>query len=126
MRMGLSEAWGVDVSQSWLPNNEGMPEIVTQIRGFIEERATIPKDQNRQDLREMRGIFEGLSVKDRKGSGASHDSASAVAAAAAFNLGATGEELASMDFGVDDAMIYENSPDYGWNYSPQGTQFSDH
>ncbi|KAK7710121.1 hypothetical protein SLS57_008459 [Botryosphaeria dothidea] len=126
MRMGLSEAWGVDVSHSWLPNNEGMPDIITQIRGFIEERATIPRDQNRQDLREMRGIFEGLSVKDRKGSGASHDSASAAAAAATFNLGATGEELASIDFGVDDAMIYENSPDYGWTYSPQNTQFSDH
>ncbi|EOD43211.1 putative c6 finger domain protein [Neofusicoccum parvum UCRNP2] len=125
MRMGLSEAFGVDVSQSWLPNNEGMPNIILQIRSFIEERATIPKDQNRQDLREMRGIFENLSVKERKGSGASHDSASAAAAAAAFSLGATGEELANMDFGAGDAMIYENSPDYGWNYSPQSTQFSE-
>lgn len=125
MRAGLSEAWGVDVSHTWLPNNEGLPDIVLQIRAFVDERATVPQDQNRQDLREMRGIFDNLSVKERKGSGASHDSASVAAAAATLSLGATGEELANMDFGVGDAMIYENSPDYGWNYSPHSTQFSD-
>jgi hypothetical protein len=58
----MSEAWGVDVTHWWLPNDDGFLPILQQIRAFIEYRTTPPKDRSGERLREMAGIFETLKL----------------------------------------------------------------
>jgi hypothetical protein len=58
----MSEAWGVDVTHWWLPNDDGFLPILQQIRAFIEYRTTPPKDRTGERLREMAGIFETLKL----------------------------------------------------------------
>lgn len=61
-RAKMSEAWGIDVSHWWLPNDEGFLPILQQVRSFIEYRTTPPKDRNSERLRELAGIFETLRL----------------------------------------------------------------
>lgn len=58
----MSEAWGVDVTHWWLPNDDGYLPILQQIRAFIEYRTTPPQDRTSERLREMAGIFETLKL----------------------------------------------------------------
>jgi hypothetical protein len=68
MRNRMLEAWGLEPSDWWLPNDEGCPPIIRSIKDFIRERSTAPKDQISEDLREMRGIFSSLNISDSPGS----------------------------------------------------------
>lgn len=68
MRNRMLEAWGLEPSDWWLPNDEGCPPIIRSIKNFIRERSTAPKDQISEDLREMRGIFSSLNISDSPGS----------------------------------------------------------
>ncbi|KAJ4334441.1 hypothetical protein N0V87_006875 [Didymella glomerata] len=80
MRNRMLEAWGLEASDWWLPNDEGCPPIIRTIKDFIRERSTAPKDQVSEDLKEMRGIFSSLNISDSPGSDnmtiTSNDSAS--------------------------------------------------
>lgn len=58
----MSEAWGVDVTHWWLPNDDGFLPILQHVRSFIEYRTTPTKDRNSERLREMAGIFETLRL----------------------------------------------------------------
>jgi hypothetical protein len=60
----MLESMGVGPSDWWLPNDETCPPIIRSIKDFIKERATAPKDQVSDDLREMRGIFNSLTISD--------------------------------------------------------------
>jgi hypothetical protein len=51
------------MSEWWLPD-EKPPSVVKQIREFINERQNIPKDTKSASVREMRGIFNTLSLSD--------------------------------------------------------------
>ncbi|KAJ4371028.1 hypothetical protein N0V86_008723 [Didymella sp. IMI 355093] len=68
MRNRMLEAWGLEASDWWLPNDEGCPPIIRSIKDFIRERSTAPKDQVSEDLKEMRGIFSSLNISDSPGS----------------------------------------------------------
>lgn len=68
MRNRMLEAWGLEPSDWWLPNDEGCPSIIRSIKDFIRERSTAPKDQVSEDLKEMRGIFSSLNISDSPGS----------------------------------------------------------
>jgi hypothetical protein len=68
MRNRMLEAWGLEPSDWWLPNDEGCPPIIRSIKDFIRERSTAPKDQVSEDLKEMRGIFSSLNISDSPGS----------------------------------------------------------
>ncbi|KAF1926430.1 uncharacterized protein M421DRAFT_216205 [Didymella exigua CBS 183.55] len=82
MRSRMLESWGLEASDSWLPNDEGCPPIIRSIKDFIRERSTAPRDQVSEDLKEMRGIFSSLNISDSPGSDnmtvTSHDSATAM------------------------------------------------
>lgn len=46
----------------WLPNDEGYPSIIRNIRKFVEERSSAPKDLPAEDLRDMKAIFQKLNL----------------------------------------------------------------
>lgn len=95
MRNRMLEAWGLEASDWWLPNDEGCPPIVRSIKDFIRERSTAPRDQVSEDLKEMRGIFSSLNISDSPGSDnmtiTSNDSATGT-------MGATGHFTASPEW----------------------------
>ncbi|KAK8244426.1 hypothetical protein HDK77DRAFT_370449 [Phyllosticta capitalensis] len=120
-RLHMSHAFQIDVSRWWLPNDEGLPNIIRRIRAFTEERSTPPPDQTRQDLQNMKGIFDKMEL----GEGQSPVQTPSVEqmqmdlgkAHEVPGLGATSEEIAQMQF--SEAMIYESSPEYAWNFDHQ-------
>lgn len=64
MRNRMLESYGAGPSDWWLPNDEGCPPIIRSIKDFIHERATAPKDQVSEDLKEMKGIFGSMTISD--------------------------------------------------------------
>jgi hypothetical protein len=60
----MLESMGSGHSDWWLPNDEGCPPIIRSIKDFIKDRTQAPKDQVSDDLREMRGIFNSLTISD--------------------------------------------------------------
>jgi len=60
----MLEMMGVGPSDWWLPNDESCPPIIRSIKDFIKERTQAPKDQVSDDLREMRGIFNSMTISD--------------------------------------------------------------
>lgn len=60
----MLESMGEGPSDWWLPDDEACPPIIRSIKDFIKERTTAPKDQVSDDLREMRGIFNSLTISD--------------------------------------------------------------
>lgn len=55
----------------WLPNEEGYPQVVKEIRSWVEERTTHPRDNFRGDLRDMKTLFWKMSVDDGSSPGSS-------------------------------------------------------
>ena len=63
LRQYMSSVWGVDVSQWWLPNDEGYPTPVREVRDFIAYRAKAPPpspDTMEAHVQDMSGIFTKL------------------------------------------------------------------
>ncbi|KAK7509608.1 uncharacterized protein IWZ02DRAFT_495080 [Phyllosticta citriasiana] len=121
-RLRMSNAWQIDVSRWWLPNDEGLSDIVRQIRAFTEERSGIPPDQTRKDLQNMKGLFETMALGETdspttQSPGLGEMQMELSKAHEMPGLGATSEEIAQMQF--SEAMIYEASPEYGWNFEQQ-------
>ena len=58
----------------WLPENEGYPSIIRNIRQFVEDRSSAPKDMPTEDLRDMKAIFEKLNLADGVSSNSGVDS----------------------------------------------------
>jgi len=70
----MSDFWNVDVTTWWLPSHESpqCPQLVRQIRDFIDYRATIPRDTLTANLRDMKGLLiamDYLELKDEEGKG---------------------------------------------------------
>lgn len=95
MRDRMLEAWGLEPSDWWLPNDEGCPPIIRSIKDFIRERSTAPKDQVSEDLKEMRGIFSSLNISDSPGSDNMTVTSNGSGAGA---MGASGQFNASPDW----------------------------
>lgn len=71
LREQLSKAWNVDVTEWWLPNDEGYPDIIRAIREFVHYRASVPKDSIEAAVRDMSGILPSLqkmNVEEQSGS----------------------------------------------------------
>ncbi|EUC36145.1 hypothetical protein COCCADRAFT_88870 [Bipolaris zeicola 26-R-13] len=64
LRNRMLESMGAPPSDWWLPDDEGCPPIIRSIKDFIKDRTQAPKDQVSEDLREMRGIFNSLTISD--------------------------------------------------------------
>ncbi|GAB7357660.1 hypothetical protein MBLNU459_g0152t2 [Dothideomycetes sp. NU459] len=99
LRQRMTGIWGVDVTRWWLPNDEGYPPILQSIREFSDYRARIPEDTVATDLRDMKGLFNALSLDtdsaDRESRG-------------------TGTDSDQFDFGLDGVQLYDSSPDMNW------------
>jgi hypothetical protein len=70
LRQQLSKAWNVDVTEWWLPNDEGYPDIIRAIREFVHYRASVPKDSIEAAVRDMTGILPSLqkmNVEEKSG-----------------------------------------------------------
>ncbi|KAL2012669.1 hypothetical protein VTN00DRAFT_194 [Thermoascus crustaceus] len=78
LRTAMAELWQIpEVKHWWLPNDEGYLEIVREIRAMTEERTVNPRDNFREDVRDMKSLFSKLDLKD-SGSQKSSPSASSV------------------------------------------------
>lgn len=63
-RTKMSQLWGLpDVLQWWLPDDEGYPSIVRNIRLFITERQEhpLPRSQEADDVHNLKTIFSKMN-----------------------------------------------------------------
>ncbi|KAK5111695.1 hypothetical protein LTR62_004801 [Meristemomyces frigidus] len=104
LRQRMSELWALDVNHWWLPNDEGLPQVVRAIRDFVEYRASMPQDDVAVNVRDMSGIFRAMSVSDESG--------------------LLPDDL--MGFGADSDVAFEggvrweeSSPEQGWTLGDQ-------
>ncbi|KAJ5133377.1 hypothetical protein N7448_001594 [Penicillium atrosanguineum] len=66
-RDALAAIWQLpEVHHWWLPNDEGYTEIIREIRSMSEERLNQPRDEHRENVRDMKGLFWKLSVDDQE------------------------------------------------------------
>jgi hypothetical protein len=66
-RDALAAIWQLpEVKHWWLPNDEGYTEIIREIRAMSEERLHQPRDEHRENVRDMKGLFWKLSVDDHE------------------------------------------------------------
>ncbi|KAI4271733.1 MAG: hypothetical protein LQ337_005788 [Flavoplaca oasis] len=69
LRRKLAGLWSIpELRDWWLPNEEGKPPIVRDIRNFIEERTQSTPNTGHQlkaeDVRTMKGLFSKLNMND--------------------------------------------------------------
>lgn len=58
-------AWQTpEVNHWWLPNDDGFLDVVREIRAMTDERTNNPRDQFRENVRDMKSIFGKLKVED--------------------------------------------------------------
>jgi hypothetical protein len=97
---------GIEQSDWWLPNDEACPPIIRSIKNFITDRMMAPKDQASEDLREMKGLFNTLTISDSPSS----DTTSSTPIEGVLGLGVVPTNL-------DETVIYTGgSPDFDWSY----------
>nr|KMM68607.1 hypothetical protein CPAG_04933 [Coccidioides posadasii RMSCC 3488] len=72
MRMKLADFWKIpEVKNWWLPNDEGYPRIVQDIRAWTKERITDPRDTFREAVRDIKAVFGNMSLEDSSSPGTS-------------------------------------------------------
>jgi hypothetical protein len=129
----MAQAWNADVSDWWLPNEEGRPPLIKHIRHFIANRGTVPKGARQEDLMEMKGVFSQLNISDSSSPESYHGSSSKdptpqlrrsasdpapTMKQSPMNLDTIATE--GTDSAIDDeAMVYGDSPEYEWGYEQQ-------
>src|ERR1700753_4127194 len=95
----------VDLSSWWLPGNEGAPNVILSIRDFAAERMNILKDDKSENLREIRGIFNTLSLSDAS------SPESVQSPSSSSNARGTSDKRSP-----DDSSLHiQESPDFSWN-----------
>lgn len=64
-RSVLATMWQVpEMNYWWLPNDEDYPNIVREIRTMTDERMSKPRDNFREDVRNMKAVFGKLNLDD--------------------------------------------------------------
>ena len=130
-RMRLSHQWNVDLSDWWLPNDEGRPPIIRHIREFIADRTATPRHSKEEDVLEMKGLYNSLCLSNS----ASPESLQEQSKASPPHLRRTTSDPTGKQSDVDferlgsnipttasieeDAMIFGNSPEFAWGYEQQ-------
>ncbi|OJJ46711.1 hypothetical protein ASPZODRAFT_152146 [Penicilliopsis zonata CBS 506.65] len=62
-RTVLATVWDVpDLPHWWLPNDEAYPPLIREIRTMTHERASIPRDHFREDVRDMKMLFWKINL----------------------------------------------------------------
>lgn len=62
MRKRISDAWGVDVTDWWFPDGQGLSDTLRAVREFVVFRTRVPEDDLSEDVREMNGLFAAMKV----------------------------------------------------------------
>ncbi|KAE9965607.1 hypothetical protein EG328_009515 [Venturia inaequalis] len=126
LRNKLEDLWNVDLSDWWLPNGEGCPPVIRQIRNFI---VSTPNDTTGEDLRSFKGIFASLSLSETSSpAGSSHTSPETQDSSPPLQRQTTGQALYTATGNSDDdrcdwkspdaddrAVAFGESPEYGWS-----------
>ncbi|KAF7585233.1 hypothetical protein BBP40_011610 [Aspergillus hancockii] len=61
----LATVWQIpELNHWWLPNDEGYPDIIREVRAMTEERSNNPRDNYRESVRNMRSLFWNISLDD--------------------------------------------------------------
>lgn len=61
----MAEAWQMpEVNHWWLPDDEGYPDIVKEIRTLTEERTANPRDNLHEDIRDIKSLFRKMNFDD--------------------------------------------------------------
>lgn len=130
-RTRMAQAWNADVSDWWLPNEEGRPPLIRHIREFIADRSAIPKGSKEEDVMEMKGVFNALNLSNSSSPESYHGPSREPAPhlrRTASDPAPTGKQSnldigrfggAAARDGEDDTMIYHNSPEFAWGYEQQ-------
>ncbi|KAM5451811.1 hypothetical protein MaudCBS49596_003639 [Microsporum audouinii] len=64
-RTKVADIWKLpEVAEWWLPNGEGYPKLVQEIREWTSERTTNPRDNFREAVRDIRSIFGRMTCSD--------------------------------------------------------------
>ena len=61
----MAQLWSdPDIVHWWLPNDEGLPDIVRAVREWTSERAPPPGGQNgkSEDVKDMKSIFSKITM----------------------------------------------------------------
>ncbi|KAJ5637009.1 hypothetical protein N7490_006888 [Penicillium lividum] len=53
-----------ELMEWWLPNNEGYPDLIREVRAMTDDRLKQPRDDFRSDVRDMKSMFWKLNVND--------------------------------------------------------------
>jgi len=108
----MSDAWNEDVTRWWLPEDEGppCPPILQHIREFIDYRATIPQDTLTEDVRDMKGLFNAMSIEDPE---------TRETKSTGTNTSEDTTDLGIFNGGFD-SMSFESSPEMSWTDIPPG------
>ncbi|GBF66794.1 hypothetical protein TMEN_9515 [Trichophyton mentagrophytes] len=65
VRTRVADIWKVpEVADWWLPNGEGYPKLVREIREWTSERTTNPRDNFREAVRDIRSLFGRMACSD--------------------------------------------------------------
>lgn len=68
----MADRWkDPEVTHWWLPNEEGYPSIVREVREWTNERTTNPRDSLREAVRDMKLIFGRMNMDDTSSQGSS-------------------------------------------------------
>ncbi|KAJ6002379.1 hypothetical protein N7451_004926 [Penicillium sp. IBT 35674x] len=74
----LSALWQLpELMHWWLPNDEGYPDLIREVRAMTDDRLEQPRDDFRSNVRDMKSMFWKLNVNDEGDElspGSSHDS----------------------------------------------------
>ncbi|PYH47518.1 C6 finger domain protein [Aspergillus saccharolyticus JOP 1030-1] len=64
-RSAMAALWQLpEIDRWWLPNDENYPDLIREVRAMTEERTTHPRDNFREDVRDMKGLFWNISLDD--------------------------------------------------------------
>ncbi|EEP77834.1 predicted protein [Uncinocarpus reesii 1704] len=65
VRTKLADLWKTpELEHWWLPNDEGYPKIVREIRAWTKERVNDPRDTFREAVRDIKAVFGNMSLED--------------------------------------------------------------
>lgn len=65
LRKRMSDYWDTDVTEWWLPNGEGYSAVLRATRALNASRTNDIKNVAAEDLRDMKGVFEAMSLENR-------------------------------------------------------------
>ncbi|PLB37736.1 putative C6 finger domain protein [Aspergillus candidus] len=70
LRSGLAVLFQMpEINHWWLPNDEGYPPIIREIRAMTEERTNNPRDHFRESVRDLKTLFYKINIDDTESEG---------------------------------------------------------